>query len=271
MWHGFSVVALSMIFISATAQANVCGSSISKYLVPDFVCFDAQGKRAPYSDCDSSRSGGTLLRQKVDLAEACSKHDLCYGTHGASKSDCDGSFYEDLKKACRTQIGGSDRAFRSCIDTALQFNDVVRGQSTRRVGLWMVKQVPFTGQSGCDAFVSAQRRAGVSAPSCAASSAKTLVGRWYDRGPGCASIRRGSSSRHYILRTWYCEASESAAKPVIVEHDATVNAYVHELTGLSLKLLPNGQLEISAKGDVRDRLGESAYLSEEVVVFIKDK
>jgi hypothetical protein len=256
------------------ASTNICGSDVSKYLVPDFVCFDARGGQVPYENCASNRSGGTLVRQRVDFTSACSNHDACYGNKGANKSNCDAIFYEDLKQACRTQVGGigADRIMRACIDTALQFNDVVRGQETRRFGLWMVQQVPFTGQSGCDAFVAAQRRAGVTEPSCTTSATPgpDLIGRWHDGGPGCASIRKEDSSRHFVLRAWYCEASESKAKPVVVEHDATVNAYVHELTGLSLKMLPSGQLEILAKGNIRDRLGEGTFLADEVSVFERE-
>jgi len=150
------------------AFANVCGSSMSRYLVPDYICFDAQGARAPYASCDNGRGGGALVRQKVDFSSACRRHDACYGAKGSRKSNCDTTFYRDLTSACRAQLGQGvpEATRRRCFETTLQYNDVIRGQATRRVGLWMTQQVPFTGRSACQAFVSAQKKAGASNPNC---------------------------------------------------------------------------------------------------------
>lgn len=267
-----SVVLLffALMFVSL-AQANTCGSSASRFLVPDYVCFDAQGGRKPFANCAAGRTGGTLVRQSVDFTSACFAHDACYGTNGAQKADCDGRFFEDMKLICRERTGniGSEKMFLACIDTALQFNDVVRGQATRRMGLWMVQQVPFTGQTGCAAYSNAQIRAGNQKPSCVGNSeSRNLLGHWYDGGPGCVSLRQGTTARHLVLRAWYCESSESQANRLVLEHDATVDAYVHELTGLTLRVLAGGmQIEISAKGEVRNRLGTGTYLPEEVRTY----
>ena len=150
-------------------ESNLCGSDVSKYLVPDYVCFDAQGERVPYAGCDGGRGYGTLVRYKVDFSGACKQHDLCYGKVGATKSQCDTELYKNLNSSCRTQLPSElgEKATRRCYETALLFNDVVRGQATNRFGIWMTQQVPFTGKSGCDAFVSAQRAAGNLNATCA--------------------------------------------------------------------------------------------------------
>lgn len=150
------------------ASADTCGGSMSKFVVPDYICFDAQGGRAPYGRCDVRRSGGSLVRQKVDFSRACQRHDSCYANRGAKKTSCDTMFYRGLLDACRSQLaGGMPEAMRrACIETALQYNDVVRGQATRRVGLWMTQQVPFTGKSACNLYVDAQTSAGVANATC---------------------------------------------------------------------------------------------------------
>ncbi len=269
--HLSTLTAILALLFSNPVRANVCGSDVSRYLVPDYVCFNAQGQREPFANCRGSSSDG-LVRHRVSFVAACARHDACYARAGATKDACDTTFFEDLKRACRSQVGvaGTERMFQACVDTALQFNDVVRGQATRRFAIWMIQQVPFTGQSGCDAYTSAQKRAGVKQPTCttvAASASTSVAGQWEDGGPGCASLSKGQTPRHFVLRTWYCEADPKAAKPIVVEHDATVDAYVHELTGLSVKLLPSGKLRISAPGDVRTRLGDRTYLAEEIRDF----
>ena len=108
------------------------------------------------------------MKQRVDFSTACVAHDACYGTKGTRKSDCDADFYKNLRGACRSQVGraNSEKILRACIDTALLSNDVVRSQPTKRFLIWMVQPVPFTGQSGCEAYIAAQKRAGVKQPSC---------------------------------------------------------------------------------------------------------
>lgn len=162
------VLGLALFISCAPAQANVCGSSLSRYLVPDYICFDAQGGRVPYANCGTGRSGGTLVRQRVDFSAACATHDSCYRTKDARKSDCDAGFYQKLRAACRSQLGRADpeKLFRACIDTTLLFNDVVRGQATKRVLIWMIQPVLFTGQTGCEAYIAAQKSAGAKRPSC---------------------------------------------------------------------------------------------------------
>ena len=252
----------------SSGPGNLCGSSVSKFLVPDYFCFDAQGQRVPYAACAATQPSNGLTRHRVSFTAACSRHDECYGRRNAAKANCDAAFYEDLKAACRSQIQGVgvERLSKGCIDTALQYNDVVRGQATRRLPLWMggamIQQVPFTGQSACDAYKAAQTAAGVAQPSCTDEAVATPVGQWHDGGPGCASIGTGLSARHLVFRSWYCESGSNNAKPLVVEHDATMDAYVHELTGLSVRLLPNGRLEVTAQGDIRERLGAGTYLAE---------
>jgi hypothetical protein len=155
-------------FVLSPASANVCGSSMSKYIVPDYVCFDAQGSRTWWNKCDRSRTGDTLVRHQADFTRACERHDACYGKKDARKSSCDATFYRDLLGSCRAQLdrGVPESTKRRCIETALQANDVVRGQATRRVGDNMVQQVPFTGRSACQAFVKAQARAGRASALC---------------------------------------------------------------------------------------------------------
>lgn len=182
-----SLIALALLTFASTGQANVCGSSVSRFLLPDYICFDESGRRLPYESCSSVPIGGQLSRQRVDFTIACSTHDACYGTAGASKNECDANFYENLKVACRAQTttANRSRAFRACIETALQYNDVVRGQPTRRVGPWMIGQVPFTGQSGCEAYIAGQKRAGGTLISSCNESASSLaavatgwIGKW---------------------------------------------------------------------------------------------
>ena len=165
---GVVLASLALLFSSTPVRANVCGGNVSRYLVPDFVCFDAQGTRMAYSSCSSGKGGGSLVRQRVDFTSPCTQHDSCYGKKGAKKSDCDAAFYKSLNAACRSQVSaaGSEKISRACYETAAQYNDVVRGQATRRMGLWTVQQVPFTGKSGCDAFRDAQTRAGVKVANC---------------------------------------------------------------------------------------------------------
>lgn len=158
---------------NSTHAYGVCGSGWSTALVPDHVCFNGLGIRTPYEHC-----GLPAINHKVDFTAACSRHDACYGIRGAAKSDCDAGFYKDLKQACFSQLpdSDSDRMQRACIETALQFNDVVRGQATRRLELWFVsgkvtlpyhvQQAPFTGKSGCNAYLDAQKSAGNTNPNC---------------------------------------------------------------------------------------------------------
>jgi len=152
---------------NSTHAYGVCGSGWSTALVPDHVCFNGLGIRTPYEHC-----GLPAINHKVDFTAACSRHDACYGIRGAAKSDCDAGLYKDLKQACFSQLpdSDSDRMQRACIETALRFNDVVRGQATRRLDLWFVtghvQQVPFTGKSGCNAYIDAQKRAGNNTPNC---------------------------------------------------------------------------------------------------------
>ena len=162
-------------WITSGNVGGVCGSGWSTALVPDHVCFGALGIRSPYEHCES-----LTIPHKVDFVVACSRHDACYGTKGATKADCDTSFYQDLKQACFSHLPEtrSDSMLRACIETALLYNDVVRGQATRRLEIWFgtgkvtlpvhVQQVPFTGMTGCGAYLKAQRKAGNRAPSCKA-------------------------------------------------------------------------------------------------------
>ena len=43
----------------------------------------------------------------VSFTEACNKHDVCYGTCGANKADCDKGLREDMASACDKKFGNS--------------------------------------------------------------------------------------------------------------------------------------------------------------------
>lgn len=184
--RGMGVPISSILFLVlqlgiSVAQANVCGSSVSKYLVPDYVCFDAQGERVAYDKCDTTRGGRTLPLYKVDFSNACAQHDKCYGTAGASKSACDTTLYQELNSACRelpSDLG--ETAVYRCHETAIQFIDVVRGQATKRIGIWMMQQVPFTGNSGCDAFISAQSNVGKADAACTEKETQIDAAKGYE-------------------------------------------------------------------------------------------
>lgn len=96
-----------------------------------------------------------------------------------------------------------------------------------------------------------------------------LFGQWYDGGGGCASIKQGKNPRDYELKTWYCEADEAIAKPIVLNYDRTVKGYVDEVSGLMLNIQSDGRLKISANEEVRSRLGEGAFLADNVTVFYR--
>lgn len=150
--------AIFAFFISSDAKANVCGSGSSKYLVPDYVGFNAKGERTPYQRSEAKKSASGLVSQRVSFVEACRTHDSCYGTSGTRKSTCDTAFYRDLLSACRSSLPKTapEQMRRSCFDTAALFNDVVRGQDARRRDIWGAVSYPFTGQTGCEAYRAAQ-------------------------------------------------------------------------------------------------------------------
>lgn len=160
---------LILIFVCNVAKANVCGpeGSIKKHIVPDSICVDAQGNCITSKNCDSKQSNG-LVRQKADFTEACGLHDACYSTVGNSKKDCDVDFYKNLKKACRDDIKGSDKALRACVNVANDYVDVVRGQLYKPVacGFKVVSSKLIGDGTGCKAYIEAQKRAGVTNPSC---------------------------------------------------------------------------------------------------------
>lgn len=165
-----TLLALTLILTSNFANANVCGSDASKYLVPDYFCFDNLGM-AIYGKYCIGKSNSNFFLQKVNFTNACQVHDDCYGKKGAVKKSCDAEFYYNLKIACNTQIKqGSTNAFKACIKKALLYNDVVRGQATRHTLLGDFQKVPFTGKSGCDAYIDGQNKAGVANPSCDGSN-----------------------------------------------------------------------------------------------------
>lgn len=85
---------------------------------------------------------------------------------------------------------------------------------------------------------------------------------WYDGGPGCVSIRRQKDQRIIILRAWYCEASETAATPITLEWDRTVDAFVHELSGLQVNIVNSTKIRISSSKKIQKILGEKFYLAE---------
>lgn len=66
-----------------------CGSGVTSGLVPD-------------------RPGG------YDFNAPCANHDKCYGTCGASKSDCDSQFLEEMQTVCEESANSS----QACMDLA---------------------------------------------------------------------------------------------------------------------------------------------------------
>jgi hypothetical protein len=107
-------------------------------------------------------------------------------------------------------------------------------------------------------------------PSATASDVRTsAIGQWHDGGPACASIRKGANDRSLIFRSWYCEADESVAKALILTHDATVSAYVDEESGLSVRTRSDGKLEVSAKSNIRERLGDGVFLDKDLTLLSK--
>lgn len=104
------------------------------------------------------------------------------------------------------------------------------------------------------------RNAGSQSPS-------PILGKWEDGGPVCASTKQARNPRNLELRVWYCEAEESSAKMVVVTHDQTVNAFVDENSGLSIKLHPDGKLAIEAGKEIRAKLGDSVFLAEDLTLL----
>lgn len=95
----------------------------------------------------------------------------------------------------------------------------------------------------------------------------SILGKWEDGGPVCASTKQAREPRNLELRVWYCEADEAAAKLIVVTHDQTINAFVDENSGLSIKLLPNGKIAIAADNDVRAKLGDGVFISEDLTLL----
>ena len=98
----------------------------------------------------------------------------------------------------------------------------------------------------------------------AENQARRIVGNWYDGGPGCAAIGPGRDTRTINLRIWYCEAGRQSSAPVTLQYERTVGAYVHELTGLQLKVISPQRIRIISSETIRGRLGERSYLADDV-------
>ncbi len=99
---------------------------------------------------------------------------------------------------------------------------------------------------------------------------RRIVGtRWYDQGPGCASISKSARETGVVLRAWYCEADESSARKIVMDYDRTVGMFVHEETGLLLIVNSTKQITLLARGKIADRLGDKFYISEEKAVYLK--
>ncbi len=47
-----------------------------------------------------------LIGEPFDFTSACNNHDICYGTCGNKKSDCDDKFHNEMKRACRDAMHG---------------------------------------------------------------------------------------------------------------------------------------------------------------------
>ena len=98
--------------------------------------------------------------------------------------------------------------------------------------------------------------------------ARSLHGRWYDGGPGCASISRGDIGRGIVVRMWYCEADEGSATAVAMDFDNTVSAFVHEESGLVLRPVGN-KIQMLSKEGMRISFGDGVYLSEDSVTYAR--
>lgn len=98
-------------------------------------------------------------------------------------------------------------------------------------------------------------------------NASPILGKWEDGGPVCASTKQARNPRDLELRVWYCEADESAAKLVVVTHDQTVNAFVDESSGLSIKLNADGKLAVSASKEARAKLGDGVFLADDLTLL----
>ncbi len=113
----------------------------------------------------------------------------------------------------------------------------------------------------------AERPQGPAGGNASRQNPSPILRKWEDGGPVCASTKQARNPRDLELRVWYCEAEESAAKVVVVTHDQTVNAFVDESSGLSIKLHANGKLAIAADKNVRATLGEGVFLSEDLTLL----
>jgi hypothetical protein len=60
--------------------------------------------------------------RKINVAEACRKHDLCYWTISASKENCDSSFHADLRNKCFQKF--SITAEKSALEQCLKYSKV---------------------------------------------------------------------------------------------------------------------------------------------------
>ena len=123
-----------------------CGSGIGQeLLVPEYACYGFGGA-VPYAAC----AVGTLVGYKaVYFGEACKQHDTCYSQNGSTKSTCDDNFHSLLKATCDETLTGALRNVgrKNCHKTASGYYTMVD-------------------IFGCNAFKSAQARAGNSNPIC---------------------------------------------------------------------------------------------------------
>jgi hypothetical protein len=160
----------SALFPSA-AMAD-CGSGWSARFVPDRFSVTEGGDRqwlvvrsrdAQRPTRGGSRRGAARAAEaiyEVSFSNACISHDECYGRSGASKPDCDKRFYRDMLSACREAIPNSkSNAQRSCIEVAIKYNDILRGQPVAYFGNPFsnrsIEVRPFN-QASCTAFRNAQ-------------------------------------------------------------------------------------------------------------------
>lgn len=149
------VALLSYILQVSVSSADVwgnCGSSRwDRIRIPEYACFDQVGVIYPYALCVAGAVAGIIPRgnRAVYFGHACVMHDNCYSNYGSKKSTCDRQFGELIAETCDYTLDGKyrDGAKKTCRRLATRYQYGVER--------W-----------GCDAFKSAQKKAGNNAAVC---------------------------------------------------------------------------------------------------------
>ena len=138
-----AVLALAVSNVSDATVLGICGSTKGqRYIIPDGNCIFPNGDVRPFA-CNMPNT------KYVNFRSACSAHDRCYSTKGATRSACDTRLYKDMTSACRSALTTTfpEAGRKACFQLAIGYNDKVR-------------------ELGCPAFKQAQEALGVKNPSC---------------------------------------------------------------------------------------------------------